>query len=224
VFSSAWETPAGDARRDLGLSRDPRGATVLVTDPAEDPIAEFGDWLERAVEAGLPEPTAATLATATPAGRPSARIVLLKSVDSRGFVFATNYRSRKGREIDANPWGCLVFYWHALERQVRVEGRIETASAAESDGIFAARPRAAQLGAWASRQSDILPDRAALEHAMQDAAARFPGTVPRPPHWGAYRMVPDAIELWIGRPHRLHDRARYERRTDGAWNVHRLAP
>ncbi len=189
-----------------------------------DPIEVFGEWLRRAIEAGLPEPTAMTLATATTEGRPSARIVLLKHVDARGFLFATNYRSRKGRELDANPWASLVFFWRALERQVRVEGQVETAAPGESDEIFAARPRAAQLGAWASPQSAVLADRAALERAVDEAAARFPTTVPRPPHWGAYRLVPDAIEFWAGRPNRLHDRFRFERQPDGAWNQRRLAP
>jgi pyridoxamine 5'-phosphate oxidase len=191
---------------------------------SEDPISALGEWLGHAVEAGLPEPTAMTLATATPDGRPSARIVLLKRLDARGLVFATHSESRKGREIAANPWGSVVLYWQALERQVRVEGRIEPATPAESDEIFGARPRDAQLGAWASRQSDVLPDRDTLDRAVREAAERFPATVPRPPHWGAYRLVPVAIELWVGRPHRLHDRLRYERRSDGGWDRRRLAP
>ncbi len=189
-----------------------------------DPLVAFERWLDLAVEARLPEPTAMTLATSTPEGRASARIVLLKRVDERGFVFATNYRSRKGREIEANPWGSLVFSWIPLERQVRAEGPLERTSAEESDAIFAARPRAAQLGAWASAQSAEIPDRAALEAEAARAALRFPAVVPRPAHWGGYRLVPRAIELWHGRPHRLHDRILYERAPDGSWGRRRLAP
>jgi pyridoxamine 5'-phosphate oxidase len=197
---------------------------VIDEELPDDPVRAFERWLGLAVEAGLPEPTAMTLATSTREGRVSARIVLLKQVDARGFVFATNYQSRKAREIEANPWVCLVFGWIPLERQVRIEGLIERTSEEESDAIFAARPRAAQLGAWASTQSEVIPSRAALEAAVAEADRRFPATVPRPPHWGGYRVVPHAIELWRGRPHRLHDRLRYERAPGAGWTRRRLAP
>ena len=197
---------------------------MIDDDLPADPLVAFEHWLDLAVAARLPEPTAMTLATSTPEGRASARIVLLKHVNRRGFVFATNYRSRKGREIDANPWGSLVFSWIPLERQVRAEGPIERTSAEESDAIFAARPREAQLGAWASAQSEEIPDRATLEAAVARAELRFPTVVPRPAHWGAYRLVPRTIELWHGRPHRLHDRILYESTPAGSWTRRRLAP
>ena len=165
-----------------------------------------------------------TLATATPEGRPSARVVLLKQADERGFVFATSYESRKGREITANPWGSLVFHWIPLGRQVRVEGRIGPTSARDSDRIFAGRPREAQLGAWASTQSAEIPDRATLERAVEETERRFPSAVPRPPHWGAFRLVPETIEFWRSRPHRLHDRILYARDDSGVWSRGRLAP
>jgi len=197
---------------------------VIDADLPADPLLAFERWLALAVASGLPEPTAMTLATATAAGRPSARVVLLKHADARGFVFATNHRSRKGREIAANPWGSLVFSWIPLERQVRVEGRIEPTSVEESDRIFATRPREAQIGAWASPQSAEIPDRAALERAVEENEREFPAAVPRPPHWGGFRLVPEAIEFWSGRPHRLHDRILYQRDPGSGWTRRRLAP
>jgi pyridoxamine 5'-phosphate oxidase len=197
---------------------------VIEEDLPADPLAAFQRWLDHAVTAGLPEPTAMTLATATPSGRPSARVVLLKELDARGFVFVTCHTSRKGREIEANPWGSLVFSWIPLDRQVRVEGAIERASDEDSDRLFGARPREAQLGAWASSQSDEIVDRETLERGVREAAHRFPERVPRPPRWGAYRLVPHAIEFWRSRPHRLHDRLLYERDPKGAWIRRRLAP
>jgi pyridoxamine 5'-phosphate oxidase len=151
-------------------------------------------------------------------------MVLLKAFDDRGFVFATSYGSRKGEELAANPWAALLFHWAELERQVRIEGHVERASAADSDEIFAARPRGAQLACWASEQSRPIADREALEERVRDAQRRFPGAVPRPPHWGAFRLAPERIELWQGRPHRLHDRLVYVRRPDGGFDVARLAP
>ncbi len=194
-------------------------------DLAPDPFAQFQAWFDTALAAGLPEPNAMTLATATPDGRPSARMVLIKGVDSRGFVFYTNYESRKGRELEANPWAALVFYWPELERQIRIEGRVERVAAEESDAYFASRPLGSRLGAWASPQSQVIPGRDVLEARLRDLEARFAsGDVPRPPHWGGYRVVPEAVEFWQGRPSRLHDRLRYTRQADGRWAIERLAP
>jgi pyridoxamine 5'-phosphate oxidase len=190
-----------------------------------DPIRQFHDWFEAATAAGIAEPHAATVATATPEGRPSARIVLVRGFDDRGFVFFTNYQSRKGREIEANPFASLVFFWQSMERQVRVEGRVVRASEAESDEYFRGRPIGSKLGAWVSNQSGIVAGRVALETELEAIRTRFPGeTVPRPPHWGGFRVVPDSIEFWQGRRSRLHDRLLYQRMPEGSWRIERLAP
>lgn len=192
--------------------------------PATDPIAHFARWFRAARAAGLPEPHAMSLATASPKGRPSARMVLLKGFDPRGFVFFTNYRSRKGRELEGNPRAALVLYWHPLHRQVRIEGRVRRVSAAESDAYFASRPRGSQLGAAVSPQSRVIPGRRMLERALVALERRLRGApVPRPAGWGGYRLVPDSIEFWEQRRNRLHDRLRY-RRSRGAWLRERLAP
>jgi len=189
-----------------------------------DPVRQFHRWIEEATLSEVAEPNAMALATATPEGRPSARIVLLRGYDERGFAFFTNYESRKGRELDANPHAALVFHWHDLERQVRVEGRVERVSAEESDTYFQSRPAGSRLGAWASRQSEVLPDRTVLEARNRALEIQYPdGQIPRPEHWGGYRVVPAVIEFWQGRPSRLHDRLRYTR-SDRGWLVERLSP
>jgi pyridoxamine 5'-phosphate oxidase len=190
-----------------------------------DPIVLSQRWFAEAQAAGVAQADAMTLATATPDGRPSARIVLLKGIDARGFSFFTNYESRKGRELDANPYVALVLLWVALQRQVRVTGRVERLSGEESDAYFATRPRGSQIGAWASAQSRPLPERAELEQHWAALDERYGGgTVPRPPHWGGFRVEPDEIEVWQGRANRLHDRFLYTRTADGDWTHARLAP
>jgi pyridoxamine 5'-phosphate oxidase len=192
----------------------------------DDPLALFQRWFEEALAAGLPEPNAMVLATAAPDGKPSARMVLLKGFDERGFTFFTSYRSRKARELSANPQAALVFPWHALERQVRVEGIVELTSTEESDEYFRTRPLGSRLGAWASEQSAVIPDRAYLERLHVEMMARYPdGNIPRPPHWGGYRLVPFVFEFWQGRPNRLHDRIQFSRnRVSAPWQRCRLAP
>jgi pyridoxamine 5'-phosphate oxidase len=196
------------------------------TDVDPDPIRQFHKWFTQALEAKLPEPNTMTLATVDERGRPSARIVLIKGVDERGFVFFTNYESRKGRELAANPAASLLFYWIELERQVRIEGTVVKTSADESDTYFASRPLESRIGAWASEQSQVIESRAVLEARERELIERYGETPPRPPHWGGYRLVPERIEFWQGRPSRLHDRIVYTREgAEGdAWSITRLAP
>lgn len=189
-----------------------------------DPIQQFQTWFNQAVEANLLEPNAMTLATASPNGTPSARIVLLKGVDQRGFVFYTNYNSQKGQELAANPQAALVFLWGELERQVRVAGAVEKIADQETEAYFNSRPHSSQLGAWASDQSCVIPNREGLEQRLTDLTEQYQDqAVPRPLHWGGFRVIPQAIEFWQGRPSRLHDRLRYRLEADH-WIVERLSP
>jgi pyridoxamine 5'-phosphate oxidase len=186
--------------------------------------AQFAAWFAEAAAYGLPEPNAMIVATADRDGHPSARTVLLKGYDERGFVFYTNYLSRKGRELQANPYASLVFPWFPMQRQVLVAGAVERVSRAETEAYFATRPRGSQLGAWASPQSEVVPDRAAVEAGLAAATERFgDGPIPAPPHWGGLRVIPETVEFWQGRSSRLHDRLRYRAIATG-WVIERLAP
>ena len=210
--------PLGVVRRELAL------APLDVTTLERDPVAQFRRWFADAERAELLEPNAMTLATADDTGRPSARVVLLKGVDERGLVFFTDYRSRKAADLAANPLAALTFLWKELDRQVRITGQVEKVTPEESAEYFRTRPRGSQLGAWASTQSSILTDRAALEREVARVTAEFSdGVVPLPPHWGGYRVVPDEFEFWQGRENRLHDRFRYKRES-AAWRIERLSP
>jgi pyridoxamine 5'-phosphate oxidase len=210
------QAPSG-FHEDRGLERD---------DLADDPIEQFARWLADAESAGVALPNAMGLATADARGRPSVRHVLLRGVDARGFTFFTNHGSRKGRELAVDPHAGLVFLWKQLDRQVSVAGDVERLPDDESDAYFATRPREAQLGAWASRQSEVLTSREQLDTRMAGAAERYPDVVPRPPHWGGYLVRPVTVEFWQGRRHRLHDRFRYRRNSEGsnAWTIERLFP
>jgi pyridoxamine 5'-phosphate oxidase len=189
------------------------------------PFDQFNQWFEQVLGVGLPEPNTMTLATATPDGKPSVRVVLLKSVDNRGFVFFSNYQSRKGNELSANPRAALLFYWQLIERQVRIEGTVETLAIAESEKYFRSRPRESQISAWASQQSAVLSNRECLEEQADTMRKRFAGgTVPLPPFWGGYRVVPDRFEFWQSRPNRLHDRFAYTACSSGQWKIDRLSP
>jgi len=226
--------PAGDSDRPYDCAMtDPRqmGAPSGFHDdrPLErddllpDPIEQFRRWLADAETAGVALPNAMAVATADADGRPSVRHVLLRGIDERGFQFFTNRRSRKGRQLAENPWAGLVFLWKELDRQVSVTGPVETLPDLESDAYFGGRPRDAQLGAWASEQSSVIEGREVLDDAVAQAEARFPGEVPRPPHWGGYVLEPHTIEFWQGRRHRLHDRFAFTAQPDG-WRIDRLAP
>lgn len=190
-----------------------------------DPIEQFRRWFQESLDAELTEPNAMVLATVGPGGQPSSRVVLLKGVDARGFSFFTNYESRKGRELAANPRASVTFPWIELERQVCVVGTVSKLPREEAEAYFKSRPRGSRLGAWASRQSEIVPDRAWLESRIQQLDQQYPGDdIPMPPVWGGYVLSPDAIEFWQGRPSRLHDRLLYSRRADGSWKIDRLSP
>jgi pyridoxamine 5'-phosphate oxidase len=207
------------------LRKEYTRAGLKESDAAYDPIVQFRRWFDGALAADLHEPNAMTLATATPDGHPSARVVLLKGFDGRGFVFYTSYEGRKGGELEANPHCALVFYWGELERQVRVEGRASRIPEEESDGYFGSRPRGSRLGAWASEQSRPVEGRGALEERLRDLEAEYEGReVPRPPFWGGYRVEPYSIEFWQGRENRLHDRLVYRHADSGEWRRERLQP
>jgi pyridoxamine 5'-phosphate oxidase len=208
----------GDLRRSYTLK------ALIESEVNPNPFEQFREWFNTAVAENLPEPNAMTLATATPDGVPSARMVLLKDFDQRGFVFYTNYLSRKGQELAANPKAALVFWWAELERQVRVEGAIAQVTPEETDAYFYSRPKGSQLGAWASEQSQVIPNRDVLEQRLADLESTYETQpIPRPPHWGGFRLLPTMIEFWQGRPSRLHDRLRY-RLENGQWNIDRLSP
>lgn len=210
--------PLADLRRDYSL------AGLLEKDMAKDPFRQFERWFQEAEAAKLLEPNAMICSLATQDGRPSSRIVLLKAMDSRGFVFYTNHNSRKGREMAENPRASLLFPWFQLERQVIIEGSVSKASREEADAYFHSRPRLSQLSAWASQQSSVVATRSVLEENMKQLEAKYAGQdVPLPPHWGGYRVSPETVEFWQGRRSRLHDRLRY-RREKSDWVIERLAP
>jgi pyridoxamine 5'-phosphate oxidase len=200
-----------------------RGLRRRDLDP--DPIKQFSNWFTAAIEAEIRDVNAMSLATAGRDAKPSVRVVLLKGFDQDGFVFFTNYESEKGVQLEANPYAALAFYWIELDRQIRIAGKTERTSRQESEGYFHSRPIGSQLGAWASRQSEVLDGRRVLDAHMVEMTERFgDNPIPLPPHWGGYRVKPDTMEFWQGRPNRLHDRFRYRRQTDGSWLIERLAP
>ena len=206
------------------LRREYTQGGLIEAEVGDDPFAFFRHWFDQALQAKLYEPNAMTLVTCTSEGKPSARIVLLKGFDERGFTFFTNHESRKGHEMAENPFVALVFYWGEIERQVRVEGRVIQVTAAESDAYFQSRPRGSQLGAWASEQSTVIAGREALEQRLKQIEEQVgEGPIPRPPHWGGFRVVPEMIEFWQGRPNRLHDRIRFQK-SETAWIQERLSP
>jgi pyridoxamine 5'-phosphate oxidase len=207
-----------------GFRHEYVGPGLRRADLHSDPIQQFRNWFSAAIKAGIHDANAMTLATC--AGQvPAARIVLLKDFDEGGFVFFTNYLSEKGKQLEQNPNAALVMYWMEVERQIRVQGRVEKTSREESENYFHTRPAGAQLGAWASHQSEVIDARRVLDARLEEMKQRFAqGPIPLPPHWGGYRLRPERMEFWQGRPDRLHDRFRYSRRADGSWTIDRLAP
>jgi pyridoxamine 5'-phosphate oxidase len=207
-----------DIRRDYSLH------SLNESDVASNPIEQFARWFNEALTSEIIEVNAMTLATSSKDGKPSARIVLLKGFDERGFVFFSNYESKKGKALAENPNAALIFFWKEIERQIRIEGVIEKISAAESDEYFFSRPEGSRLGAWASPQSKIIKNRDVLEENVQRFSNEFKNSIPRPPHWGGYRVMPELMEFWQGRSNRLHDRIQYTKTGSGSWKVDRLAP
>lgn len=207
------------------IRRDYQMQSLLEKDVDNNPFNQFNAWWDDAVKSELDEVNAMTLATATAAGLPSARIVLLKSVSEEGFVFFTNYNSNKGKELEENPNACLVFFWKELERQIRITGKVKKVSAAESEEYFQSRPEGSRIGAWASPQSQVIASREIIEENISKYTIQFANTkITRPPHWGGYIVMPSVIEFWQGRPNRLHDRIRYSLIKEGNWKIERLAP
>ena len=207
------------------LRKDYQLQGLSETDADRNPFKQFQVWFDQALAAQLPEPNAMTVATVTKSGKPRARIVLLKNFDERGFVFYTNYHSHKGQELADNPQAAIAFWWAELERQVRIEGRVLKVSDRESDEYFHSRPFNSRLGAWASEQSQVIESREVLEQRLQDLKNKYENQdIPRPPHWGGFRVIPTAIEFWQGRPSRLHDRLLYSLLDDGSWQIERLSP
>ena len=207
------------------IRKDYRLQSLLENNVEADPIKQFETWWQQALQSDIEEPNAMTLATSTPAGKPSARIVLLKAIKNNGFVFYSNYNSRKGKQINDNPFVSLVFFWKELERQVRIEGEIHKISGQESDAYFSKRPLESRIGAWSSPQSEVINSREVLEKNVSEYINKFdPDNIPRPPYWGGYIVSPTLIEFWQGRPGRLHDRLQYTLSEPNGWKIERLAP
>jgi pyridoxamine 5'-phosphate oxidase len=216
------ETPISEL---TGLRHEYDAHGLRRADLHSDPLKQFGAWFAAALAAEIRDVNAMSLATATPDGKPSVRIVLLKGFDERGFTFFTNYDSEKGKHLEANPHAALCFFWVKLERQVRISGSVERTSREDSAAYFHSRPPGSRLGAWVSKQSEVIDSRQILDARLQQMSERFEGgDITLPPHWGGYRLKPDQIEFWQGRPNRLHDRFRYSRRADATWQIDRLAP
>jgi pyridoxamine 5'-phosphate oxidase len=216
------ETPPLDI---AGLRHEYIGEGLRRADLDADPVRQFDKWFAAAIKAEIRDANAMALATATPDGKPSVRVVLLKSFDESGFVFFTNYTSKKGRELEENPRAALVLYWMEVERQIRIDGTVEKIRREESEQYFHTRPAGAQIGAWASQQSEVIDARRVLDARLAEMTQRFAGgEIPLPPHWGGYRLKPQTVEFWQGRTNRLHDRFRYTRDKSGSWLIERLAP
>ncbi len=214
-----------DKNKVQNLREDYRAKSLSIEEVAAHPAQQFDQWFVEAMKSEVREPNAMTLATSSAAGRPSARTLLLKGYDEKGFVFYTNYNSKKGKELEENPFAAMVFCWLDLERQIRIEGKIEKLSEEASDQYFQSRPKGSQIGAWASPQSEIITDRSLLENNVEALKKKYENAdaLPRPPHWGGYRLVPDVVEFWQGRSSRLHDRINYQL-EGGEWKLERLAP
>lgn len=220
-----WKAITGTGVKVADMRRDYKLASLERTDLADDPLQQFAHWFKDATQADVQDPTAMILATAGRDGRPAARTVLLKGFDAEGFVFFTNYQSRKGRHLAENPHASLLFSWTSLERQIEIRGTVTRVTAAETEEYFYTRPIGSQVGAWASAQSTILESRTSLENKAKELMGKYRGqTVPVPPFWGGFRVRPETIEFWQGRPSRLHDRFRYSLEADGTWRINRLSP